>query len=256
MPVRDKHSLIFDAFAQVGRDAELIVHWPGIDLTPPQTELLDALVTAIGYLGRAESWVSAVRIDDWSGDCNCYPSEDAIDTETGEVRGDLIPLWLPQAPDRYAAVRASQLDAALARAKADLHARRADAIAQGKKSLPDPDKAKVPLEIGVTLPEDWLDAVSLDTGELQAAGWSAPPAARQMYYLRPKDALRFMAASPPAGPGTPPGRSGHHCTLRTLCQASTPNHRRRSGRGVAAHRPDGPGQAIVRGRHPKQPVRT
>ena len=250
MPVRDKQSLIFDAFAQVGRDAELIVHWPSVDLTRSQTELLDALLTAIGYLGRAESWVSATRVDGWSGDCDCYPSEDAIDTETGEVRGDLIPLWLPQPPDRYAAVRASQLDAALARAKADLHVRRADAIAQGKKNLPNPDKAKVPSEILATLPEDWLDAVSLDTGDLQTAGWSAPPAARQIYYLRPKDALRFMAASPPPARSAPPGRTSHHRALRALCQAVAPDHRRRSRRGAAAHRPHEPGQGLARKRHP------
>lgn len=196
MPVRDKPSLIFDAFAQVGREAPLIVHWPGLDLTQPQTELLDALLETIGYLGRAESWVSAARIEGWGGDCNCYPSEEAIDTQTGVI-GDLIPLWLPQSPTHYAAVRSSQLDAALARATADALGKRAAAISAGKKSLPDPKKAKTPSEILATLPEDWLDAVSLDTGELQSAGWSAPPAARQMYYRRPKDALRFMATSPP-----------------------------------------------------------
>lgn len=198
MPVRDRPSLIFDAFAQVGREARLIVRWSGIDLTPPQTELLDALLAAIGYLGRAESWVLAARIENWTGDCDCYPSEEATDPETGEV-ADLIPLWLPQPPERYAEARAAQLQAALARAKADLLEKRAVAIATGKKTLPDPDKAKVSREILATLPEDWLDAVSLDTGDLQAVGWSAPPAARQMYYRRPKDALGFMAAKPPPG---------------------------------------------------------
>ncbi|WP_295388838.1 type I-U CRISPR-associated protein Csb2 [uncultured Thiodictyon sp.] len=196
MPVRDKQSLIFDAFAQVGREAQLIIQWPSADLTPPQAQLLDALLMAIGYLGRAESWVSASRITDWSGTCDCYPSEEAIDTKTGEVRGDLIPLWLPHPPERYAAIRASQLDAALARAKADVHVKRAQAIAEGKKKPPDPEKTKVPTEILATLPESWLDAISLDTGDLQSAGWSSPPAAHQVYYLRPKDALRFMAARP------------------------------------------------------------
>ena len=69
MPVRDKPSLIFDAFAQVGREARLIVHWDGIELTAEQSELLDALLAAIGYLGRAESWVSATRIEGWTGIC-------------------------------------------------------------------------------------------------------------------------------------------------------------------------------------------
>lgn len=203
MPVRDKPSLIFDAFAQVGRDAKLICHWQGIDLTPPQTELLDALLAVIGYLGRAESWVSATRIQDWSGACDCYPSEETIDTMTGEVRGDLIQLWLPQSPGRYEDVRAAQIAAALNRARAETLDKRAAALAEGKKTLPDPNKAKVPAAILATLPEDWLDAVSLDTGDLQAVGWSAPPAARQIYYLHPKDALRFMAA------GLPPARPRH-----------------------------------------------
>jgi CRISPR-associated protein Csb2 len=196
MPVRDKPSLIFDAFAQVGREARLVVQWPRLDLTQPQTELLDALLEAIGYLGRAESWVSASRIEGWEGGCDCYPSEEAIDMQTGEV-GDLIALWLPQPPAQYAAVRSIQLEAALARATAEVLERRATAIAAGKKTLPDPKKAKIPVEILATLPEDWLDALSLDTGELQSAGWSAPPAARLLYYRRPKDSLRFMAASPP-----------------------------------------------------------
>lgn len=196
MPVRDKPSLIFDAFAQVGRQAELIAHWPNTCLDPEQTELLDALVQAIGYLGRAESWVEARRLESWTGACDCFPSGQAEDPETGEV-GDLVPLWLPQTPAGYGLVGADLRAAALARERAELHLKRAKAMAEGKtRNLPDPDKAKLPASIAATLPEDWLAALSLDTGELQAAGWSAPPAARQTYYLRPKGALRFMAAAP------------------------------------------------------------
>lgn len=173
MPVRDKPSLIFDAFAQVGRQAELIAHWPNTSLDPEQTELLDTLMQAIGYLGRAESWVAARRLESWSGECNCFPSEQAVDPETGEV-GDLISLWLPRPPADYAGFRGHTLEAMQARG------------ANAREMKP----------VQATLPGDWLAAISLDTGELQAAGWSAPPAARQMYYLRPKNALRFMAAAP------------------------------------------------------------
>ncbi len=197
MPVRDKPSLIFDAFAQVGREAALIAHWPNTTLDSVQTELLDALLDAIGYLGRAESWVEAKRLDSWTGTCDCYPSEQAVDQETGEVLGDLVPLWLPQTRAGYGSVSAELREAALARERAEVHQKRAKAISEGKTGkLPDPDKAKLPVVIATTLPEDWLTALSLDTGELQAAGWSAPPAARQVYYLRKKDALRFMAATP------------------------------------------------------------
>lgn len=173
MPVRDKPSLIFDAFAQVGREAELIAHWPTTTLTTDQTGLLDALLFVIGYLGRAESWVEAKRLDDWTGKCNCYPSEVAVDQETGEVRGDLVPLWLPRPVEDYARFRAHSHET----------------LQAGGLS---PREIK---QVKASLPEDWLAAISLDTGDLQAAGWSAPPAACQAYYLRPKDALRFMAAT-------------------------------------------------------------
>jgi CRISPR-associated protein Csb2 len=196
MPVRDKPSLIFDAFAQVGRESALIAHWPETTLNAAQADMLDALLNAIGYLGRAESWVEAKRLESWTGECDCYPSEQAVDPETGEV-GDLVPLWLPQTPAGYDQVSAELRAAALARERAEIHQKRAKAVAEGKtRNLPDPTKAKLPAVIEATLPEEWLAAISLDTGELQAAGWSAPPAARQMYYLRRKDALRFMASAP------------------------------------------------------------
>ncbi|MDP2832017.1 MAG: type I-U CRISPR-associated protein Csb2 [Pseudomonadota bacterium] len=196
MPVRDKPSLIFDAFAQVGREAALIAHWPNASLDAAQAELLDVLLNAIGYLGRAESWVDAKRLDAWPGVCDCYPSEQALDPETGEV-GDLVPLWLPQTPAGYAAVNAELREAAMVRERAEIQQKRAKAVADGNTgNLPDPEKAKLPAVINATLPADWLAAISLDTGELQAAGWSAPPAARQMYYLRRKNALRFMASAP------------------------------------------------------------
>ncbi len=173
MPAPEKRTLIFDAFAQVGRDAPLIVHWPGVCLDGAQTALLDVLLEAIGYLGRAESWTDARRLEGWSGECDCFPSEQAMDPDSGEV-ADLIPLWLPRAPADYTGFRAHTLEALSQRGA-------------GAKELK---------SVRATLPEDWLDALSIDTGELQAAGWSAPPAGRQVYYRRAKNALRFMAAAP------------------------------------------------------------
>lgn len=197
MPAPVKRTLIFDAFAQVGREAELIAHWPNVSLDETQTALLDALLHNIGYLGRAESWVEARRLENWSGTCDCYPSEQSVDAESGEVLGDLVPLWLPHALSGYAVVSTELRRAALDRERAEISLKRVKALAEGKSGKSqDPDKAKLPAVIDKTLPTDWLDALSLDTGELQAAGWSAPPAARQVYYLRRKNALRFMAATP------------------------------------------------------------
>lgn len=194
MPVRDKPSLIFDAFAQVGREAEMFIHWPTLVLDADRTALLDDLLFGLGYLGRAESWIEARRVTAWQGPCNCLP-DDCPSTDL-EPATDLIPLLRPLSPADYAAVREAQLAAALARAEAERLVKQAEAIAAGKPPAKS-TKAKPPGDIVATLPEDWLSAISLDTGELQKAGWSAPPAARAVTYRRPKDALRFMAAAHP-----------------------------------------------------------
>jgi CRISPR-associated protein Csb2 len=175
MPVRQKSTLIFDAFARIEADQEVIVCWPNLELNDEQTELLDALLEALGYLGRAESWVEAKRLADWSGDLNCRPGESAVDTETGEIWGEAILLYLPMTKDEYARFR--------------------NHFIQGMKAR---ELTKKEFErIKKTLKEDWLDAVGLDTADLQAAGWSAPPAAQKLLYQRPIDSLRANAASRP-----------------------------------------------------------
>jgi CRISPR-associated protein Csb2 len=153
-------SLIFDAFTAVGRTDALGVTWPNVELCDDQRSLLDDLLAVMGYLGRAESWVEAVRIDT-ARNPNCQPGDDAIDTDTGEVKGELVTLYAPLPPVAYQALRAGFL---------------VDKRAQKK--------------LGGTLPETLLDAISTDTSDLRKLGWSQPPAARKVSYLRPLDALR------------------------------------------------------------------
>ncbi|MGH8497475.1 MAG: type I-G CRISPR-associated protein Csb2 [Methylococcales bacterium] len=175
MPVRQKSTLIFDAFARIDADEELIVCWPELELTGDQVELLDALLGALGYLGRAESWLDARRLDFWDGKLNCFPGDSLVDTETGEIDSEPVFLHIPLNRDSYTAFQASFLQGLDAR------------------SL----KPKERKAIESTLPESWLDALSLDTADLQAAGWSAPPAAQKILYQRPIEALRAGAASRP-----------------------------------------------------------
>ena len=192
MPVKAKPSLIFDAFAQIGREAALIVHWPSLCLPMDQQALLDEALSVMGYLGRAESWVDARRLEDWSGICNCIPDDDRpMDV------ADLVPLWHPLTPADYRHMRDRQLAAAQARAEAERLTKAADALLADKSpaKATKTKAAKLPADLLATLPEDWLEALSLDTGELQKAGWSAPPATRRLAYRRPKDALRFMAST-------------------------------------------------------------
>lgn len=153
-------ALVFDAFAAVGKDDPLTVSWPSVDLSADQAALLDDLLAVMGYLGRAESWVEARRIED-PPPPNCRPGTDALDAESGEIRGELVTLFAPLPKHQYQAIRERFL---------------ADKKAANK--------------LGGTLPGDLLAALSVDTADLRKQGWNQPPAARKADYLRPVNALR------------------------------------------------------------------
>jgi CRISPR-associated protein Csb2 len=159
--------LVFDAFAQVGREAALLMHWPELDLPDEERDLLGILLERISYLGRAESWAESRVVPGIEGEYNCRPLL-AAEPDPGMER---ITLWQPQRPDEYAVFRNQALQ--------DMEHRALK-----------PQERKRLLK---TLPESWHTALSLDTGELQAAGWSAPPAARQHAYQRPVGILSATA---------------------------------------------------------------
>ncbi len=175
MPViegrNEKNKLIFDAFLRLDRDEELVVAWPELEVGETSLELLDSLLSRIGYLGRAESWVEASVMDDWGGEFNCVPSTDNFDPETGEITGEIISLLHPLTPDAYARLRDRTMKEIGGR---DLKP------AQVKK-------------IKASLPEDWLDAIAVETSVIQAAGWSDPPAARKVEYSRPMAVMKTSA---------------------------------------------------------------
>lgn len=175
MPVReggkDKKTLVFDAFARVSSDEEMIAAWRDMTLDGQNTEMLDALLDVLGYVGRAESWVEARRIVSWNGTPNCVPGNVTVDQQTGEVLGETVRLFHPLSGPEYAQFLALELEK----------------LSQRKLKKKDESTIKA------TLPQNWLDAISLDTGDLQKAGWSQPPAACRVNYLRPVDSLRPTA---------------------------------------------------------------
>lgn len=161
-----KTSLILDAFTAVGRDDPLIIVWPTLELPKDQRDLLDDLLAVMGYLGRAESWVEARRIAEVP-ETDCKPGTDALDTTTGELRGEAVTLYAPLPSDEYEKLRQDFL----------------------------PDK-KAEKKLGKTLPDNLLDALSVETTDLRKRGWNQPPAARKVSYLRPVDALRPRYKTP------------------------------------------------------------
>lgn len=175
---RGKRTLVFDAFARVASDDPIVIEWPSLILDDPHRELLDALLENLGFLGRAESWVDARRTADVP-EFNCCPTAQSVDTETGEVLGDIVRLMAPGTPESYRSFRSKKLgDAGIT----------LDGRGNAQKNLKS-DKKK----LNITLPNDWLDAIAVETGELQAAGWSMPPCAQILSYRRPLHALKAVA---------------------------------------------------------------
>ena len=172
-----KRTLVFDAFARVAKDDPIVIVWPNLELTSLQTELLDALLDNLGFLGRAESWVDARRTTDVL-EPNCVPATGYMDAETGEVTGEIVRLLVPRNPHDYFAFRRDKLVAEGIQSDVKGRARRLNAV---QKTLT------------LTLPPDWLDAISVETGDLQAAGWNAPPCAQTLSYRRPLHALVAIA---------------------------------------------------------------
>lgn len=179
MPQREpgKTSLVFDAFAAVSRKEPLVMAWPELDLPQEQLALLDDLLAVMGYLGRAESWIEATRFDGIFQP-NCRPGSELSTGELSEESADesreeIVSLLAPLARDAYGVLR--------------------------KGFLADKKAAK---KLAGTLPESLLDALSVETSDLRAFGWSQPPASRKELYRRPAEALRPQRKPQPATPLT------------------------------------------------------
>ena len=55
----DAKTKVFDTFIVISRSEPLVICWPNLELSDGQQLLLTRLVAAMGYFGRAESWVEA-----------------------------------------------------------------------------------------------------------------------------------------------------------------------------------------------------
>lgn len=178
MPGRsDVKTLVFDAFARVASDDPVVIGWPDLNLDETHRALLDALLDNLGFLGRAESWVDARRLNHLPT-FNCRLASEVVDTENGEVNADIVRLLAPATPEAYTTMCREKRMAAEIPSDARAGSRKLDAHQR---------------KLAQTLPMDWLDALSVETSELQTAGWSAPPAAIAIDYVRPLHALRPIA---------------------------------------------------------------
>jgi CRISPR-associated protein Csb2 len=163
----EDRTLIFDAFVRVDPTAELIVSWPGMAIEPRQRELLATLVTSLGYLGRAESWVEARLIEEWGGGFDCFPSPRSIHPQTGE-RLEPISLAVPMIPAKYSGWRQSMLE---------------------ELGLDKAKPNKTQQRLSATLPERFIDVLRLETADVQRERWSRMPGMEPVIYQRPLERL-------------------------------------------------------------------
>ena len=182
---RPKTTLVFDAFVRLPGGSTLVAAWPGVTLEPEPFALAADLARAIGYLGRAESWAECEALAAWDGAPNCRSLDAGLN-------GDPVRLLAPLTPDAYSTERQRIMDDMQHRMRAT-----ATRTLTPRRLEKDVDKAlRSRGRLAHTLPERLVDALALDTADLQDRGWSRPPAAREVVYTR----------APEAAPGVVPHR--------------------------------------------------
>lgn len=155
---------VFDAF--VAPAGDLIVHWPSVQLDAAQRQLLDRILDALSYLGRAESWVEARRIEGRPAELNCTP--DTADTSN-------VSLHVPVRPTEYAAWR--------------------DGFLAAQQDQPKKERRE--------LPATWWEVLHVQTERLFREGWSSPPGVQRARYVWTPETVpraRHSTASPKLRP--------------------------------------------------------
>lgn len=151
MDAAGKKPLIHDPFVAVSGGAhapeELVVAWPEATLEPEARALLVRVLAALGYLGRAESWVEARLLDEAPGPMTLAPLEAPNATPWGEA------LAL-ETPEVFEAWLRSYLAA---------H-----------------PKGALRREVPKTL----MEALCMDTDTLRRRGWSEPPGTRRVAWAQ------------------------------------------------------------------------
>jgi CRISPR-associated protein Csb2 len=182
-PLDDKTANVYDAFAHVG-EGKLRFIWRDVTLDDRDKEALNILLSRMGYLGRAESWIDAIIADVDDSEVNCRPSA------TASGNGERVATMCCLSPEDYDSWRESTI-AALVKQKAD--EKKAKALKAGKeaKGLSAKDRKNIEANVPPTL----FDALQVDTAEMRAAGWPRPPGSRWVSYELPGSSLSTAHAA-------------------------------------------------------------
>lgn len=175
---REQTTLVFDTWANVG-DGKLLIHWP-CELNAEETELLEKLVGALGYLGRSESWVEAQLLRDGPGiEWNAVPCQEGEHRVPG---WEQVSLMAAISPADYEEWREAQVQEALR-------------PFQGQKQTANVKKKQT--QAVEPYPTDLLSCLTKDTAWWKGHGWSQPPGSRRILYWRRSDALQVGVPAAP-----------------------------------------------------------
>jgi len=169
-----KTTLVFDTWANVG-DGDLLIHWP-CELDAEEAELLGTLISALGYLGRSESWVEACLTEEHTHEWNAVPCKD------GEHRGrgwEQVSLMAALPPVEYDAWRECHVVEALV----------AHPLPDGK-GKPSAKLLKARASALAPYPEDLVTCLTKDTVWWKGHGWSQPPGSQRVLFWRMSDSLQ------------------------------------------------------------------
>jgi CRISPR-associated protein Csb2 len=181
---REQTTLVFDTWANVG-DGELLIHWP-CQLDADEADLLGELASALGYLGRSESWVEAQLTNDDSAVWNAVP---CAENEHRGPNWEQVSLMAAISSVSYLTWQKRQADSAL----------EPYPLPEGRKKptarlLSDRKKAIEPY------PVDLLSCLTRDTVWWKGHGWSQPPGSQRVLYWRRSDALQVGVPAAPSRP--------------------------------------------------------
>jgi CRISPR-associated protein Csb2 len=164
-------TLVFDPFVALDSNQEVTVLWPNVDLDDKEIETFGRLAQAIGFFGRAESWVETRVLDDGAAQeaqkrINCRPMvAESADSGTETVR--------VLCADRETAFQNDFTPKLLHK--------------QGRS------RGRTEIEMPLYGP-DWN--LCIETLELHKKRWSDPPGSMWITYLRPKDCFRVNPKPP------------------------------------------------------------
>lgn len=184
MPTDKNPAKIFDTFLLIPKSQPLVIAWPDVQLEQSQRELLARLLSGLGYFGRAESWVEAELLEDWTGECNAGP----MTSDSIAANQQLERLLGTTSVEEYAQWRTAAVNERLETALAEKVAK---LTAKGKAT----DKVKLTAgeqtKIEALIPDSVFTALHAETNDLRKTGWNRPPGSRWVEYSKP---VRISAA--------------------------------------------------------------